>query len=74
MAQVPLWHGEKASNLKHIATRMTKGLSSQCLSGARLPDGFFARRVRSIEVAGAEPVYDLTVAHDSHSFIVEGGT
>ena len=72
MAQVPLWHQNKAANQRHNVTRRSRGLTSQYLAGARLPDGFFARRVKGIEVGAPEPVFDLTVEHDSHSFIVEG--
>ena len=72
MVQIPLWHQNKEANKRFLATRRTKGLSAQYLGGVRLADGFFARRVRSIDVGPAEPVFDLTVEHDSHSFIVEG--
>jgi RNA-splicing ligase RtcB len=71
MNELPLWHEAKAANQRSVS-RVSRGLTAQYLGGVRLPDGFFARRVRAIEVSGAEPVYDLTVEHDSHSFIVEG--
>jgi hypothetical protein len=71
MAEIPLWHEAKSAN-QRAPTRASKGLSRQYLGGVTLPDGFFARRVRDIVVGEPEPVYDLTVAHDSHSFIVEG--
>jgi RNA-splicing ligase RtcB len=72
MIEIPLWHRAKVGNVRVGTSRRTKGLSAQYLAGAALPDGFFARRVRSIEVGPPEPVYDLTVEDGSHSFIVEG--
>jgi RNA-splicing ligase RtcB len=71
MAELPLWHETKAVN-QRTTSRRSKGLSAQYLGGVELPYGFFARRVRSVTVDGVEPVYDLTVAHPDHSFIVEG--
>jgi hypothetical protein len=70
-AQLPLWHEAKAAN-QRVPKRRSKGLTPQYLGGAELPDGFLARRVRAVELGPPEPVYDLTVEHDSHSFIVEG--
>lgn len=72
MAVVPLWHERKGANQRVGWRGRPKGLTAQDLGGVTLPEGFFARRVRSIEVCPAEPVYDLTVEHASHSFIVEG--
>jgi hypothetical protein len=71
ITQLPLWHEDKAATQRESGRR-TKGLTAQYLSGARLPPGFFARRVRAIDVGDAEPVFDLEVEHESHSFIVEG--
>jgi tRNA-splicing ligase RtcB len=72
MRSIRLWHEAKAGNQRQRPGRETKGLSGQYLDGARLPDGFFARRVRSIDVGAVQSVYDLTVEHESHTFIVEG--
>ena len=72
MIEIPMWHREKVGNVRVGVSRRTKGLSARNLGGAELPDGFFARRVQSIEIGTAEPVFDLTVEHESHSFIVEG--
>jgi tRNA-splicing ligase RtcB len=37
-----------------------------------LPKGLYARTIRSLSVAPAEDVYDLTVEHESHAFIADG--
>ena len=70
-ALLPLWHETKTAKQRET-TRSTKGLSTQYLGGWSSPIGAFGRRLLDIEVGPPEPVYDLTVEDDSHSFIVEG--
>ena len=70
-ATLPLWNTAKSAN-QRVPSRKTKGLTSQYLGGLELPAGFFARRVRKVEIGDPEPVYDLTVDDPSHTFIVEG--
>jgi hypothetical protein len=72
MARLLLWHREKARRLNGTARRH-RGLGAAKLGGASLPAGTFVQRVRKVEVSETvEPVYDLSVEHDSHSFVCSG--
>jgi RNA-splicing ligase RtcB len=70
MADLELWHDRKRALLRPSANR--SGLRSSAIGYVDLPEGVFAQRVRRIRTAGVEDVYDLEVAHDSHSFVCEG--
>lgn len=67
-----LWHRAKARRLNGTARRH-RGLGAAKLGGASLPTGTFVQRVRKVEMSETiEPVYDLSVEHDSHSFVCSG--
>ena len=71
-ARLPLWHRSKACRLNRGASQ-NRGLGHQKLGGFAPPAGLFVQRVRKVEASSvAEPVYDLSVQHDSHSFVCSG--
>lgn len=71
-ARLRLWHGDKARRLNHAARR-DRGLGAGKLGGICLPEGLFVQRVRETTVSPeVEPVYDISVDHDSHSFVCSG--
>jgi RNA-splicing ligase RtcB len=72
-AALDLWHHKKASHLRHTRRHAAgRGLAPAHLGYLALPEGTFAQRVVSTRQTDAEPVYDLTVAHPSHSFVCAG--
>jgi len=72
MYRLDLWHEDKARRLNGSA-RDFRGLADGKLGGVALPDGLFVQKVRQVEVSEfEEPVYDLSVNHDSHSFVCSG--
>lgn len=72
VARLDLWHRDKAARRNHAA-RDFRGLADDKLGGVRLPDALFAQKVRKIEASGEpEPVYDIGVEHESHSFVCSG--
>lgn len=73
MKALDLWHEGKAGKLRATMYGKSQGLEAPKIGYLDLPDGIFAQRVRSISVSEhEEDVYDLTVAHESHSFVCEG--
>lgn len=72
VARLRLWHRAKAARL-NPAAKDFRGLAEKKLGGVVLPDGLFAQKVRRVEASRpAEPVYDLSVEHPSHSFVCSG--
>ncbi len=71
MVALDLWHERKRSNIRSTLPR-THGLRSEAIGYLNLPDGVFVQRVRSVELQNVEDVYDLEVAHESHTFVCEG--
>jgi tRNA-splicing ligase RtcB len=71
-ARLDLWHDRKAS--RRHATRFARpqGLEPEKIGYRRLPPGAFAQRVRVVAQGPVEDVYDLSVAHESRSFVCEG--
>ncbi len=71
-ARLDLWHEGKAANLNG-ACATGRGLVEEQLGGVMLPEGMFAQKIRRIKTSSvAEPVYDLSVEHESHSFVCSG--
>lgn len=70
MAELDLWHERKRSNIR--SSYAPPGLRPGAIGYLDLPDGVFAQRVRSLEPENEEDVYDIEVAHESHSFVCEG--
>jgi hypothetical protein len=71
-SRLRLWHRDKARRL-NCAARRDRGLGAGKLGGVSLPDGLFVQRVReTIASPDVEPVYDISVDHDSHSFVCSG--
>jgi RNA-splicing ligase RtcB/intein/homing endonuclease len=71
MSQIPLWHREKSSNVRHDA-KDCAGLQPSKIGYVDLPAGILVQSVRSLKAEPEEAVYDLTVEHESHSFLCEG--
>src|SRR5262249_28669529 len=71
-AQLDLWHEKKASRQRRTKYEIAHGLSLGKRGYLTLPQGLYARSVRAIESCGADDVYDLTVDHESRSFIADG--
>jgi len=70
-ALLPLWHQEKQTNQRETS-RDTSRLQQRKIGYMDLPPGLFALSVLSIDIEAEEAVYDLEIAHESHSFICEG--
>jgi hypothetical protein len=71
--QLPLWHETKAAHQTRTRHHRPQGLSEKGIGYLKLPAGTFVQRVISVNQSELEqPVYDLTVEHASHSFVVEG--
>ena len=72
IACLPLWHRSKVSRINREASQ-GRGLGYQKLGGFAPPPGLFVQRVRKVVASKvAEPVYDLSVRHESHSFVCSG--
>jgi hypothetical protein len=71
--RLELWHERKTRNKRATRYQKPRGLQSSAIGYLELPRGCFAQRVLSVSHSQvAQPVYDLTVEHSSHSFVVEG--
>ena len=71
--KLPLWHNAKAANQRSTTWCKPSGLQLSKRGYLQLPPGIFAQTVLSVvESNDEEAVYDLTVDHPSHSFVVEG--
>jgi tRNA-splicing ligase RtcB (3'-phosphate/5'-hydroxy nucleic acid ligase) len=71
-ARLRLWHRDKARRL-NPAARRDRGLGAGKLGGISLPNGLFVQRVRETIVSpDVEPVYDISVDQDSHSYVCSG--
>lgn len=72
MSQLTLWHEGKASRQRATQYKRPQGLESAKIGYISLPDGLFAQTVQCVTISAPEEVFDITVEHDSHSFVCEG--
>ncbi len=72
-ALLDIWHDEKSKNQYKSQRQRSKGLQPSKIGYLPLPSNFFAQRILKVSTSILEePVYDLTVEHNSHSFISDG--
>ena len=71
-SKIPLWHEGKIANQRQTIYKKNKGLQRSKIGYIDLPEGSFAQTIRKITKAAPKPVYDITVSHESHSFVCEG--
>jgi tRNA-splicing ligase RtcB len=71
--QLDLWHETKSVNRRSTLYGKPQGLIQKALGDIQLPANIFAQRVVAIKMSEIEqPIYDLSVKHADHSFVVEG--